>query len=47
MHDKSAGSVNASMKPYLNMGGNLKKIDEMFVRVPPKKKNKVDIINID
>ena len=27
------------------MGGNLKKIDEIFVRVTPQNKRKVDIIN--
>ena len=44
MHANSAGSGNASMKPNLNMGGNLKKIDEIFVRVPPKNKRKVGVI---
>ena len=35
------------MKSYLNMGGNLNKIDEIFVRVPPKNKNNVDIVNMN
>ena len=47
LHAGSAGSVNASMIPFLKMGGNLKKIDEIFVRVPPKNKRKVDIVNMN
>ena len=35
------------MEPYLKMGGNLKKIGEIFVRVTPKNKTKVYIININ
>ena len=35
------------MKPCLKMGGNLKKIIEMFVRDPTKNKNMVGIINMN
>ena len=45
MHARYAGSVNVSIKPYLNMGGNLKKIDKIFVKNSLKKKRKLDIIN--
>ena len=47
LHAKSAGSWSASMKPYLKMGGNLNKIDEIFLIVPPNNKIKVDIANIN
>ena len=33
------------MKPYLKMGGNLKKMDKIFVRFPLKNKRSVGIIN--
>ena len=46
LHAKYEGSGNKSMKPYLKMGDNFKKMDEVFVRVTTQNKKKVYIINM-